>query len=116
MNPLIFTSSNPESSQSWSFLRHADTKTETETKKNSSSNVAAARALFQSKTSRGQESKKDGDVLWTKHESAITSIACIPSSKSGNGKYTAFSTTAMDGRLIRWELPSLDIAMATLGL
>lgn len=116
MNPLIFTSSNPDSSQSWSFLRHADVKKETETKKTSSSNVAAARALFQSKTSRGQENKKEGDVLWTKHESAITSIACIPSSKSGNGKYTSFSSTAMDGRLIRWELPNLDIAMATLGL
>lgn len=66
------------------------------------------RALFQNKTARGQDAKSDDDELWTSHEGAITSISVI--------NRTSISTTALDGRVIVWDLPGLNIAMASLGL
>jgi hypothetical protein len=65
-------------------------------------------ALFQNKTARGQDGKADDDELWTSHESAITSIAVV--------NRTSISTSGLDGRIIVWDLPSLNIAMGSLGL
>jgi hypothetical protein len=67
--------------------------------------VAAARALFQSKTNKGQDTKKEGDELWTKHESAIVSLQPLPAARSERGA-TAFSTSGQleETRGLSWEL------------
>lgn len=62
-------------------------------KSSAAGGVAAARALFQSKATRGQESKKEGDELWTKHEAPIISLQPVPSSKASSGYYSTYSTS-----------------------
>jgi actin related protein 2/3 complex, subunit 1A/1B len=75
--------------------------------------VAAARALFKAKTSRGQTSgAAAADVLKTLHESTISSVKVC-----GPGK---IASTAFDGRIIVWDLKtsaaSIEGAMAALKL
>jgi len=48
--------------------------------------VAAARAIFQQKATRGQETKKEEDELWTKHEAAIISLQPHPKGKHRKGQ------------------------------
>jgi len=54
--------------------------------------VAAARAIFQQKATRGQETKKEEDELWTKHEAAIISLQPHPKGKTPKGATTIYST------------------------
>lgn len=85
-------------------------------------NAVLCRALFQNKTTRGQDTKAEGDTLWTSHESAITcmqnaSIAgqSFPSSKyPREGAVTRVSTSALDGAIVLWEMPNLEIDFAAL--
>jgi actin related protein 2/3 complex, subunit 1A/1B len=79
----------------------------------SGSAVSKARELFKNKTSKGVDSKADGDVLKTKHERPITGLA---NATPGNGNVDRISTSSMDGKLIVWNLPSLSINLATLGI
>lgn len=65
-------------------------------------------ALFQNKTSRGQDTKSEDDELWTSHESAISDIAVVSNS--------TISTAALDGRIVIWDLPTLNISLSSLGL
>lgn len=76
----------------WSFLQYLDEKPAVLESKPSITQVASARALFQSKTTKGQETKKEGDELWTKHESAIVTMTPLPWTKNPKG-YTGFSTS-----------------------
>lgn len=92
----------------WKFLQFIDQKPQ-ETSSVQSSGVAAARALFQSKTSRGQESKSESDVLWTQHEAAISDMKTLKDP-------FMVSTSAMDGRVVVWNLPSLQVQMSSLSL
>jgi WD40 repeat protein len=68
----------------------------------------SCRALFQNKAKLGQDSALDMDSLWTSHEGAISSINTM-----GPGR---LSTAGLDGNVVVWDLPQLDIAMASLGL
>jgi actin related protein 2/3 complex subunit 1A/1B len=111
MNPLVFTA---DGSGNWSFLQLLDQKTEAAKTNAPTSGVQAARALFQNKTSRGQESKAEGDELWTKHENAITCIQRM--GRSTDPTCTRFSTSALDGRVVVWDLPTLQIDMRALSL
>mmetsp|Transcript_6385 Transcript_6385/g.12261 ORF Transcript_6385/g.12261 Transcript_6385/m.12261 type:complete len:379 (-) Transcript_6385:2067-3203(-) len=103
-NPLVFTTSGDGE---WSFLDKLEKKKE-EAVKESSSGFAASRALFQNKTTRGQEAKSEGDSLWTTHEGTVSDI-CLHSP----GK---ISTSALDGKVVMWALPELHISMASLGI
>jgi hypothetical protein len=75
------------------------------------SGVAAARALFQSKTSRGQDKKTADTSIHiggsSKHSRAITGI-------SVHG--TTLTTSSLDGKIILWDLklPLLTLDAATL--
>lgn len=111
MNPLVFTAN---ASGQWSFLQLLDQKKEVAKSNAPASGVQAARALFQSKTTRGQESKQEGDELWTKHENAITCIQRL--APSTDPTCTSFSTSALDGRIVVWDLPTLSIDMGALGV
>lgn len=79
-----------------------------------SGGVSAARELFRNKTARGQDIKNDTDTLQTRHERAITLIQDA-SLKAGRG-VSRISTSSLDGKLIVWDLPALEIDMATLGI
>jgi hypothetical protein len=72
--------------------------------------VTNCRALFQNKATRGQETKAEGDTLWTKHESLITNVVKLSGSK--------ISTSALDGRVVVWNLAQADlgVSMASLGI
>mmetsp|Transcript_1724 Transcript_1724/g.2701 ORF Transcript_1724/g.2701 Transcript_1724/m.2701 type:complete len:378 (+) Transcript_1724:70-1203(+) len=104
-NPMVFTTSGDPSG--WSFLDKLDKKKE-KAKEAATGGVAAARALFQNKASRGQDSSSDGDKLWTAHEGTISDMALVSPS--------VVSTAALDGRVVLWNLPQLHIAMASMGL
>ena len=59
--------------------------------------MAAARALFKAKTSRGQSSSAaSSDKIHTVHESAVASLRL-----SEKGTLT---TTGFDGKLVAWSL------------
>lgn len=99
----------------WSFFCHLD-KEDAKSSANSpaAGGVSAARELFKNKTARGQDNKNDTDTIRTLHERAITLIQDA-SPKAGAG-VTRISTSSLDGKLIEWDLPALEIDMATLGL
>lgn len=104
-NPLVFSNTGNE----WAFFDALEKKKVTAAAASSDSGgFAASRALFQNKTTRGQESATESDTLWTTHEAVITNIAAV------NG--STVSTTGMDGRVVMWNLPQLEIAMSALGL
>ncbi len=75
--------------------------------------MSAARELFKNKTARGQDLKSDSDTLRTVHERPITALqnAC-----SSDTRVTAISTTSLDGKLVVWSLPQLELDLAALGL
>lgn len=104
-NPLVFTCTSGDGD--WAFLDKLEKK-KVEAVKETSSGFAASRALFQNKTTRGQEKKSDSDTLWTSHEGTVSGISMY------NDK--TISTSALDGRVVVWDLPQLHISMATMGI
>ena len=100
----------------WEFQRYLEVKKESAAASSGGGgSVAAARALFQNKSTRGQDSKADSDTLWTTHENTIT---CIQNAEAGSGganaKVTRISTSALDGAVVIWEINKLDIDFAAL--
>jgi actin related protein 2/3 complex, subunit 1A/1B len=77
------------------------------------SSVSKARELFRSKTVRGQDVKSDTDVLKTKHERLITHVR---NAGARNGAISMVSTTGLDGKLVLWNLASLDVNFSKLSL
>ena len=80
--------------------------------------VSAARELFRNKTARGQDIKTDSDTLKTLHERPITLLqdATLPGSLSRGQGISRVSSSSLDGKLIIWDLPALEIDMASLGV
>lgn len=116
MNPFLFTCS--QSTKEWNYLRRLDQRTDASPDSSAAAGantgVAAARALWSNKASKGQDKKQDSDTLWTKHENVIT---CMTNCSGKDEKVvTKVSTSSLDGRLVIWDLPSLEIDMALLGL
>ena len=70
--------------------------------------LCLCRALFQNKTTRGQEKKSEGDSMWTTHEGMVSDIS-LPFPNT-------LCTTSLDGRVVLWDLPQMHIAMASLGI
>lgn len=78
------------------------------------SGAAAARAMFQNKSSRGQDKGAAGAqrVSASQHTRAITGISVQ------SGKQTIVTTASLDGKIIVWDLHStmLSIGAATMNL
>lgn len=91
----------------WSVNRKLDEKADNSTDAGGGSNnsVAAARALFVNKSSKGQDAAKESDGLWTKHESAISCIS--NASSSSEKRITKISTSSADGRIVVWDLAKI---------
>ena len=68
------------------------------------SGAAAARALFQSKTSRGQDRAGVGSTLVTSllHSRAISGI-----NVNSSGKQVTVTTSSLDGKIIVWDAQSI---------
>lgn len=96
-NPLMFDYSDQRGC--WEFSRLLE-KRKVETAAAATGGVAAARALFQNKAKLGQDSKTEGDTLWTTHENTIT---CIQDA-STDGSLSRVSTSALDGAVVMWDL------------
>eukprot|EP01036_Dinobryon_divergens_P029473 gene29473-38577_t len=75
------------------------------------STTVSARELFKNKTVRGQDVITD--TLKSSHERPID---CIKSFVPSPGPITRVSTSSLDGKLILWNLPQLEINMALLGV
>lgn len=101
------------SSGEWSFYDTLDKNKNSDSSSASisGSTVSSARELFLNKTVRGQESK-DSNTLSTSHERAISGMRIC----SSGAKVTSMSTSGLDGNLVVWNLPSLEISMVSLGL
>ena len=78
--------------------------------------VSAARELFKNKTARGQDIKEDADTLKTRHERTITLLRDATPGGSSGGSVQVVSSSSLDGKLILWTLPKLEIDMAALGI
>uniref|UniRef100_A0A7R9YBL6 Actin-related protein 2/3 complex subunit n=1 Tax=Pinguiococcus pyrenoidosus TaxID=172671 RepID=A0A7R9YBL6_9STRA len=100
MNPMVFTGG---ASDGWHFDKMVDVKEEKASSSQADSGVSAARARFQAMAKRGNDSKKETEI-WTQHASAITCIQRMGS--PGDAAYNKFSTSACDGRVVVWNLPS----------
>jgi len=102
-NPTIIS----ETMGKWSVHRKLDEKVDSisDTSGGGNNSVAAARALFVSKSSRGQDAAKESDGLWTKHESAISSICNASPNKEK--RITKISTSSADGRVVVWDLAAI---------
>ena len=77
--------------------------------------IAAARALFQSKASRGQDKvagNSSSQASVSLHSRAITGISVAA------GNQTIVTTSSLDGKTILWDLQSvmLGINASTMGL
>jgi hypothetical protein len=103
---------------SWSFHSRVDREKEGGLASTSNdadqSNAAKARELFRNKTVRGQDVKNESDNLKTKHERAISCL-CNASASSAKG-ITHVSSSGLDGKLIVWNLPSIETNFANLGI
>jgi actin related protein 2/3 complex, subunit 1A/1B len=114
-NPLVFKYNR--SNRTWTYhaaLDNVDAGKDATPAVAETSNASKARELFRAKTIRGQDSKADSDILKTKHERFIN---CLRNgTRSGAGGITTVSTSSYDGKLVVWELPSLDINFAQLSL
>lgn len=103
----------------WSFFCNVDKEDKGDNTPVATSGVGAARELFRNKTVRGQDIKNDTDTLKTLHERPITLLqdASLPGTGSNAGRgISRISTSSLDGKLVIWDLPSLDISMASLGV
>lgn len=115
-NPSVFTAA---SSANWGLLGKLEVKVQAVAAE-ATGGVAAARALFQNKASRGQEGPDGGKVIWTQHENTVTQIASA--SPVGSSSVTRFSTSALDGRIVMWDLnkiatsTNLAMKLSTLGI
>ncbi|CAM9288697.1 unnamed protein product [Ascophyllum nodosum] len=113
MNPLVFAS---EASGHWSFLRRLDEKSRGPAKQAGAvSSMASARAMFQAKTTRGQTASGGaGQDLWTQHANSIVGMESMGHAEDPT--CSKFSTCGLDGRIVVWDVPTLDIDMQALGL
>jgi actin related protein 2/3 complex, subunit 1A/1B len=108
-NPTMYTCEDGK----WAFKKKIDEK-KTATA-SAATGVTAARALFQNKTARGQEKVSDSDTLWTKHENTITAMS--DASPAGTvGPMRKLCTSSLDGRLVTWDLTTIDVQLASLHL
>jgi len=104
-----------KSTGKWSFHSRLDRESDSAASADAveASAVSKARELFKSKSRTGQDARADSDTLKTKHERPIT---CLRNSSQNNGKITSVSTSGLDGKLIVWNLPSIEVNFANLGI
>lgn len=95
-NPVLFAGAP------WRFVDSVDKKSEAAAAVAATSGAAAARAMFQAKSSQGQDAKKTSSDAWKKHQSPITSMQRLAA--PGSSTCTSFSSTALDGRVTHWDL------------
>jgi actin related protein 2/3 complex subunit 1A/1B len=111
-NPAVYKLSNG----TWAFhglVDEGDASASSASAAAETSNAARARELFRAKTVRGQDGKADSDILKTKHERYIS---CLQNATRGAGPITTISTSASDGKLVQWNLQSLDAKFSQLSL
>ena len=111
MVPVLYHNTNMWSQHSKLDSATAGASVVAEEKK--SSNSAAARNIFQSKTARGQDAAAQGDKLMTRHENCIT---CIQNLSPNAAQCTKFSTSGLDGRVVVWDLQALRVDTRALGI
>jgi len=111
-NPMIFT--NNKSTGEWSFFCNVDKAATAGAVEVAAGGVNAARELFKNKTTRGQDLKSDSDTLKTTHERPITTMQDA-SLRKGKA-VTRISTSGLDGKVVIWDLPSLELNLAALGI
>ena len=97
--------------EGWGFVDFVQKKESV--KQATSDGVAAARAMFKSKSEKGQDIKGDSDAVWTKHESSITGLAIA---SPLNEEPTVISTSALDGKVVIWDLPLLEVDVGTMSI
>jgi len=92
-NPAVFNAGP----SGWGFTKFVD-----EAKVAASSGGSSARDMWQQKVDLGTTSNET--TLPTKHQNAIS---CLQPLAGNPGRYTSFSTSAVDGKLIIWDAASL---------
>jgi len=106
-NPIVFSFDG----NGWQFERYVESpKVQSAT---TSTGVAAARALFQNKSTRGQDSKQESDTLWTSHENYI---GCLQNAGPSGAELRRLSSSALDGAVVMWDLSQLGFSASVGGV
>ncbi|KAG5182487.1 actin-related protein 2/3 complex subunit ARPC1B or p41-Arc [Tribonema minus] len=116
MEPLLFSR---DAQGGWAMKTRLDTDFSASRKGSQQAavtKISAARAMFQAKTTRGEEASDGVSATFkTTHRNAITCIRAVPSGGGGGGGGGGqFSTTALDGQIAMWETSSLNVDMGAL--
>jgi actin related protein 2/3 complex subunit 1A/1B len=97
-NPSVYVRSSSLPSGAWESHGKLETKVSAAAGATAtggaSEGVAAARALFQNKTSRGQEAS-DTKTLWTQHENTVTGLRASAGGSTGTTKVGADYSRAL---------------------
>jgi actin related protein 2/3 complex subunit 1A/1B len=111
MNPTLFAA---DGAGVWSFLDVCDKKKAGGGGGGAAkSSFGAARAMFAAKVNKGQDSGAGGQgKIATKHQAPIVGLC---SYRDGSGAQ-AFSSVGLDGRVVVWEVSTLDVDLGKLRL
>lgn len=92
-NPAIFNAAGA----GWTFTKFVDEAT-----KAAAAGGSSAMSMWQQKVDLGTTSNET--TLPTKHQNAISNLQPVAGAP---GRYTSFSTSAVDGKLVLWDVASL---------
>jgi actin related protein 2/3 complex subunit 1A/1B len=110
MNPTVFTATGDAAAPKWALAKLLDSneKKADDAAKGATSAAAAARAMWSNKDAKAIETPPNSTlaetVLPTRHQNSIVSLCRFK-------KPTVFSTAAIDGRVLFWDLAASGVAV-----
>jgi actin related protein 2/3 complex subunit 1A/1B len=105
--PIIYTR---KSDGLWSFFKKLDSQ-DSSAEETKTSTVAAARSMFQNKAKTGQTTASKARPM-TLHSSFISCLRRF--SNHSDPVYSAFTTSAIDGKIVTWKLETFGIDLNAL--
>jgi len=108
MNPAIFEAGGSEAEPVWGFKEFVDKKSGTKEDKKEVSAMQASKNMFGAAVNQGHSfGAVSTDVeMWTKHKNIIINVQVQP---AASGSSVKFTTSAIDGRVVFWDVTSLKV-------
>eukprot|EP00455_Lapot_gusevi_P025069 TRINITY_DN2626_c0_g1_i2.p1 TRINITY_DN2626_c0_g1~~TRINITY_DN2626_c0_g1_i2.p1 ORF type:complete len:399 (+),score=144.60 TRINITY_DN2626_c0_g1_i2:70-1266(+) len=117
-NPIVYAASGNEAEPFWSQVDKLDKEKKQETARASSSNFSSARNMFQGASSRGIAIQANAAAaapaasVNTRHQNTINGVFLW---RDGSDAPTrVFSSCGADGRVLMWDLNTLDVDLSAL--
>ena len=116
-NPIAFT----KQGAGWAIAGKLQEEPKEEKKEEAvaASGASAARAMFakmdSAKKAPASGGAKKVDTSWKSHQSAVTCIKPF-GAPAGSASFPCLTSTAMDGRLVVWDLSKTAVGAVALGI